>query len=147
MSQQKRFTLRRLEPAQRVLYLVMQRLIACRMIRRCGVHVRIVVNHSPLAFGASCRKRPAFIHYYLIQPGSKPVRIATLGKIPKRANERELKRVVSVLQTSEHVRREAGIRVAVPANENAISVRVAGEHCRYDARVGPVGQISIAHVQ
>lgn len=147
MPQQKCFTLSRLEPAQRVLYLIVQRHLIRGMIRRCAIHSFVASNHPPLALCAPRGKCPALVHYYLIQPRSKLVRIAALGEVPERANERELKRIIGVLETPEHVRREPRVRVAVPVNENAVRVGIAGEHCRHDAGVGALGEASMAHTQ
>jgi hypothetical protein len=145
MSQQKCFALSWLDPAQCKLYLIVKRHLGRRVIRRCTIEACFTSNHPALAFRAACAQGATLVNHYLIEPRSEPVRIATLGKIPIRTHERELQRVVRILHTPQHVRREASVCVAIPANENAIRVRVAGKNCRYDAGVRAVGEISIAH--
>src|SRR5215831_7427307 len=103
-----------------------------RMILRRTEQRRLVRHERPRPSPPSRPDGPAPVDQDAEQPGPESFGILALRQRSVRPRERVLQRLFRVLAVAEHVKRVAGIPVAIPLDQCPERLHIAAQHVGYD---------------
>src|SRR6185503_3332780 len=133
--EQKRLTLLRPQPCQRMLDLFPPGVALGRMIFRCLEQRRLVGDERPNAAAASCSGRATAIEQNAKQPSAEPFRIVTPRQRSVRPREGILQRFLRILSIAQHVERVPRVPIAITCYQLGVCLDVAAKHAGNDLAV------------